>query len=253
MQRGIQFEDQARHGFEERHDTLLLPLCAESSEHPVLRASFDGLSDDGEPVELKVPHETTYQKVIQDGIESEPYRLSWVQVQAQLYVAGSTEGWLVFHQRPRSPRSSGSRGMTPSSSEALVPACLAFWEAIETAKAPPADPKRDLYVPIDEKAHAKWAGAAGAVPRAGRQTPRSGGQVSKQLKAQMAQAEDVFTALMGDYLLADNEGIRVTRYLQNGTRRLLGPAEGDRAQPGRAHARPVQTPSSERVKVTLQG
>ena len=252
VQRGIQFEDQARRGFEERHDTLLLPLCAESSEHPVLRASFDGLSDDGEPVELKVPHETTYRKVIQDGVESEPYRLSWVQVQAQLYVAGSTEGWLVFHQTPEVSTEFRITRDDAFINEVLVPACLAFWDAIETAKAPPTDPKRDLYVPIDEKTQTKWAGAAGEYRELAAKR-RDLEQVLKDLKGKMAAAEDVFTALMGDYLLAETKGIRVTRYMQNGTvdysALLKEMAPGvDESTLNRFRRQP-----SERVKVTLQG
>ena len=63
VQRGNALEDAARRAFEERHDTLLLPLCGESEEHPVLRASFDGIADDGAPVELKVPAERTFAEV----------------------------------------------------------------------------------------------------------------------------------------------------------------------------------------------
>ena len=92
VQRGIQFEDQARRGFEERHGTILLPLCAESSEHPVLRASFDGLSDDDEPVELKVPSDRTYQTVAAQGEQARAYRLYWVQVQFQILVTDALRG-----------------------------------------------------------------------------------------------------------------------------------------------------------------
>ena len=63
VQRGNALEDDARRAFEERHDTMLLPLCGESEEHPVLRASFDGIADDGSPVELKVPAERTFAEV----------------------------------------------------------------------------------------------------------------------------------------------------------------------------------------------
>ena len=96
VQRGIAFEDVARQGFEERHDTLLLPLCAESTKHPVLRASLDGLSDDGLPVELKVPTEKTYQFVKTEGEEATAFRIAWVQLQHQLYVTDAGHGWLVF-------------------------------------------------------------------------------------------------------------------------------------------------------------
>jgi len=34
VQRGVALEDQARQSFEDRHSTLLLPLCVQSDEHP---------------------------------------------------------------------------------------------------------------------------------------------------------------------------------------------------------------------------
>jgi putative phage-type endonuclease len=55
VRRGLEEED-IRRVYEDRHGVLLLPLCAESDAHPVVRASFDGLTDEGEPVEIKSAH-----------------------------------------------------------------------------------------------------------------------------------------------------------------------------------------------------
>jgi hypothetical protein len=73
-------EDHVRQGFEERHDTPLLPLCVESTQEPVLRASLDGLSDDGEPVELKVPTTKTYQLLVEQREQATAYQLAWVEL-----------------------------------------------------------------------------------------------------------------------------------------------------------------------------
>jgi putative phage-type endonuclease len=67
VQRGLALEDAARRAFEARHDTLLLPVCGESTEEPVLRASFDGIADDGAPVELKAPCPKRYAEVASQG------------------------------------------------------------------------------------------------------------------------------------------------------------------------------------------
>jgi len=137
VQRGIAFEDQARHAFEDRHNTLLLPVCAESTEHPVLRCSLDGLNDDGEPVELKVPTEKTYRLVAKDREQSIAYQLAWVQVQHQLYVTNAVRGWLVFD-----PCCNGLPALDfvieryDSFLEAeLVPGCLQFWALLHTPAA----------------------------------------------------------------------------------------------------------------------
>ena len=55
---GIEDEAKALQHFEEQHAVLLLPLCGESERYPLLRASFDGLSESNEPVEIKCPHES---------------------------------------------------------------------------------------------------------------------------------------------------------------------------------------------------
>jgi len=70
VQRGIRLEATARRSFEDRHNTIVLPLCAESEDHPFLRASFDGLNDDGIPVELKVPMEVNFRDAQQNGTKS---------------------------------------------------------------------------------------------------------------------------------------------------------------------------------------
>ena len=101
VRRGNALEDAARRAFEERHGTLLLPLCGESDEHPVLRASFDGIADDGSPVELKVPAERTFAEVAKRETEAPAFRLYWPQVQHQLYVAGCRAGLAGVLRRAR--------------------------------------------------------------------------------------------------------------------------------------------------------
>ena len=150
MQRGVQFEDQVRRGFEERHGTILLPLCAESSEHPVLRASLDGLSDDGEPVELKVPTDKTYQRRGERGrtarwpISSPGFSSSISSTSPRR----SRAGWSSI------PVGAGAAALEFTIErdddflrDELIPACLKFWEHIQKQKPPQPDSSRDLYCP----------------------------------------------------------------------------------------------------------
>ena len=145
VQRGNALEDEARRAFEERHGTMLLPLCGESEEHPVLRASFDGIADDGSPVELKVPAERTFAEVSAKTTESNAYQLYWPQVQHQLYVAGAGQGWLVFYGGPRQTLEFPIERDEAFLGQELVPAALAFWEAIAKRKEPPRDPAPVSY------------------------------------------------------------------------------------------------------------
>jgi len=133
VQRGIAFEDHVRRGFEQRHDTILLPLCAESTEQPVLRCSLDGLSDDGEPVELKVPTPKTYQQLVAQREQAIAYKLAWVQLQHQLYVTEAEQGWLVFDPwlADLSPLEFLVERNDRFIETELIPAALRFWKAID--------------------------------------------------------------------------------------------------------------------------
>jgi putative phage-type endonuclease len=253
VQRGIALEDQVRRAFEDRHSTLLLPLCAESTEHPVLRCSLDGLNDDGEPVELKVPTERTYRRLTQEREQATAYQLAWAQLQFQIFVTEAPRGWLVFD-----PCLSGSPPLEfaiardePFLTTALIPACLAFHKCIIDGQAPEYDRERDLYVPVDD-ALTEWAQAA----RSNRKLKEDRGHLERQLKTikeKLGQAEAVFVGLMGEALVAETAGVRVTRYRQDGNvdyTALLKAVAPDLDDATRDRYR---RPATQRIKVTLQG
>jgi len=214
VQRGVAREDWARKAFEERHGTMLLPLCGKSEEHPVLRASFDGIADDGSPVELKVPAERTFAEVAAKKTEAPAFRLYWPQVQHQLFVADVEHGWLMFyggHKRLLEfPVERDEDFLTGE----LVPACLQFWEAIAKRKEPPRDPARDLYVPVGEELD-HWSVLAGEYRDLLREKARLDALL-KESKEDLGRVEVALIAMMGGFLAAEAAGLKVTRFLQHG-------------------------------------
>ncbi|NEX19853.1 endonuclease [Thiorhodococcus mannitoliphagus] len=252
VQRGIQCEDNARRGFEERHQTWLLPVCAESETHRLLRCSFDGLTETGEPVELKVPGQKTWDEVAQHGQASLAYRLYWVQVQFQCYVAEAARGWLVFDPvKPKvNPLEFEILREADFIEQELVPACLRFAEMMASGQAPTPDPARDHFVPQGEQ-QIEWQRHAHAYRTAEAEVRRLETTL-KAVKGQLSEAQSSLVALMGEYLLAEQDGVQVLRYRQRGSVDYpdllaeiapdLDPAVLD------AHRRPSTT----RVKVTLK-
>jgi putative phage-type endonuclease len=214
VRRGNALEDAARRAFEERHNTLLLPLCGESEEHPVLRASFDGIADDGAPVELKVPAASTFAEVEARQTEAPTFRLYWPQVQHQLYVADAGQGWLAFYGGPQRLLEFPVERDEAFLSEELVPACLQFWEAIAKRKEPPRDPTRDLYVPVG-KALDAWSMLAGEYRDLLREKTRLDALVKANQDA-LDRLETGLLAQMGEFLAAEAAGLKVTRFLQSG-------------------------------------
>jgi len=214
VQRGVAREDWARKAFEERHGTMLLPLCGESDEHPVLRASFDGIADDGSPVELKVPAERTFAEVAAKKTSAPAFQLYWPQIQHQLFVANAERGWLMFYGGPERllefPVERDEAFLTGE----LVPVCLQFWEAIAKRKEPPRDPARDLYVPVGEELD-HWSVLAGEYRDLLREKARLD-ELLKESKEDLGRVEVALIAMMGGFLAAEAAGLKVTRFLQNG-------------------------------------
>lgn len=217
VQRGLQYEDTARQGFETRHQTWLLPVCAESARHPELRCSFDGLTDSGEPVELKVPAVKTWETLQREGEASLAFQLYWIQVQFQLFIAEADRGWLVFD-----PVQTGRVALEfviardeAFIAQELVPACLAFAEAVRTRQEPTPDPARDTYVP-DGEARGRWAQLA-AEYQAAEQRAGALDAALKEARSALNAAQEGLVALMGDYLLAEHAGLRLRRYQQRGS------------------------------------
>jgi putative phage-type endonuclease len=214
VQRGVAQEDSARQAFEARHGTLLLPLCAESDAHPVLRASFDGIADDGAPVELKVPAARTFAEVAAQQTAAPAFQLYWPQVQHQLFVADAERGWLVFYGGTDRLLEFPVTRDAAFLDQELVPRCLAFWEAIAKRQEPPRDPARDLYVP-DGEALDHWAILAGDYRDQRREKARLEALL-KESKEELDRLEAALIAMMGDFLTAEAAGLKVTRFLKNG-------------------------------------
>lgn len=130
--RGIRLEPQARRAFENAHNDFLLPLCAEADHNAIFRASFDGINDAGEPVELKCPCQSVFEDVQAHREQSEAYQLYWVQVQHQILVANSTRGWLVFYFEDQLIEFEIQRDAAFLTE--LQETALQFWELVQTKK-----------------------------------------------------------------------------------------------------------------------
>jgi len=213
VQRGITFEDAARRQFEERHETLLLPVCGESEEYPVIRASFDGLTDEGCPVELKCPAEKNFSEIAQKGTEADAFRLYLPQLQHQIYVAEADKGWLAFYSNGRLKEFEVGRDQVLI--DQIVEASLRFWEMVEKDKEPEMDPERDLFIPQGKLA-GEWTWRA-AQYRDLAETIETYRQRLKELEIIAGGLEQWFIDQLGDYAQGEYAGVKVRKWLQRGS------------------------------------
>jgi len=250
VRHGIDNEAAARRAFEEKYDDLLLPACVESLQYPLMRASLDGLRDNGEPVELKSPGAAVWHEVCVKQTNSKAYALYYLQVQHQLLVTGAPQGWLVFHFEGQ------MQAFPIRRDEALIQEILAeaerFWQQVTKRKEPDKDPHRDLYIPQGTEEVNRWIAAAQEYRRY-----EVRGQSLKQQLAELQQQQkrhlETLKSLMGEYFHADYCGLMVTRYQASGRvdyKRLLADKVGA-IKP--EEMEPYREKSSERCRVTLTG
>jgi putative phage-type endonuclease len=213
VQRGIREEPLARRRYEERHGELLLPVCAESRELPILRASFDGVTNEGRPIEIKAPAEKGFVDALKMGTQSCLYLRYYAQVQTQIFVAEADGGVLSltfgddFLDLPI-PRDDAVIAD-------IIEKSKAFWHAVETGAEPPLNPERDIYQPkgVEER---QWFNLAEEYRRFEMKRQALSSEL-KSLEGPIAKVEERLLDLMGDFLVADAGGLRVSRFLQQGS------------------------------------
>jgi putative phage-type endonuclease len=212
IQAGIRQEPLALQRFEEKHDVLLLPVCGESERFPLMRASFDGLSEQNEPVEVKCPHETTFLDVVLNREWSEAYKLYWHQVQQQLLVSEAERGFLFFYHDGQDVEFEIRRDENFINS--LIQTAMTFWANVKNRKEPNKDPERDLYIPKGASEMA-WQKLAANYRQNQQLLEDIKGQI-EVIQFQQAHYEKALVEMMGDYLAAEHSGVRVNRYLAQG-------------------------------------
>ena len=214
--RGIEQEDDARNQMEQAlNDAPLLPVCAEWEQNSVLRASFDGLTKDGYPVELKCPCEKVYNDVKTLKDKSEGYCRAFYQVQFQLLVADAAMGWLCFY-RQGLPLLPVCIRRDDDLIKQLQQEAINFWNQVEEGDEPDKDPNLDVYVPTDEQERTQWQQLAMAYRQRQKRLDKlkdeldAGKSHQKQLQQQLQQ-------LMGDFKAGEFDGLRVCQSLCRGT------------------------------------
>jgi len=255
---GKRCEPAVRAWFEAKHDTMLFPACGEG-DHPFIRASFDGLSDDGIPVELKAPSDAVFDEVVALREDADAYRLYACQVQAQIFVSGQDHGYLVFG---RVVEQDDGNLVVEEAVEFridrddafiadMIQKAEAFMDAVKNGKEPAKDPARDTYAPASEEDKKEWEAAASEYKEAE--------EAIKALKAQidaLTQKQDNaktrMVKQMGQFAQADAAGILITRYIAKGQVNYPALLAHHEVSVTDDDLDTFRGASSERVKVTVQ-
>ncbi len=208
---------EAYHAARAHFKESLTPYCLQMKKYPMMRASLDGIRDNGEPTELKVPSDRTFQDVVNRGRKSKAYRLYYPQVQHQIMVCGASRGWLLFYQP--------GRYATPVCFEihrddaflkGHAERCAQFYNHLINGVPPEKDTDKDVYYPTESDEAEAWFLHAPAAYRLEKQR--------QALKRQLETVEEALsphkTALavcMGDFKTGEYGGLRLTRSVKKGS------------------------------------
>jgi len=209
VKKGVKLEPLALQAFEDQYGQLGLPICAESSEHPFIRASFDGLLADGSPVEIKNLSEDNHLQVLNKREHSKAFQLYRWQIMHQLIVCGAQRGYLWCWSPKHTPIC-----LVVDRDELLVKRIIAkekaFWDLVISGDSPEPDPKRDV-IPQSKLDMNAWRLAAAQR----REKELEMAELKKRLAAVQREAKELdaeFLVMMGEFKRADALGIRVTAY-----------------------------------------
>lgn len=213
---GKETEAIARSLFEFEFGEVLFPTCAEYDENPIFRASFDGLTSDGSPVEFKCPGSSVLEEVKNLGFESEAAKHYSVQVQHQLLVSGSPKGWLVFFDGGTQKLLTFEIVRNDALIQDIVLRGEEFWNLnIKKGKEPAKDPVRDIYIPKKDEDVSKWCRLASDFNYANNRVLELQTEIDDLNKIRDKCKEEL-SGMMGDYRLADFAGVALTKRLTKG-------------------------------------
>ncbi|MGH0003596.1 YqaJ viral recombinase family protein [Pseudovibrio ascidiaceicola] len=215
VRKGKENEGKARCLWEQKHNEIAIPLCVESEEMPLIKASLDGLTLKGCPLEIKCPSEAVWKAVLAEGVQSEAYQLYVCQVHQQIYVTGAPFGILVFYFEGQIKEfivERDERFIFELKAEANK-----FWNEVVENIEPSQDPQRDKYLPRGDDA-SSWIFAATQYRNHQLQIDAALAEIER-LKKLQAPHVDTFKRLLGEYRSGEYAGILFTQFTVKGAPR----------------------------------
>ncbi|WP_347990264.1 lambda-exonuclease family protein [Methylomonas sp. AM2-LC] len=268
VRRGIRLEPKARSNFEDRQNTLLLPVCAQSDQYPFMRASFDGIDDNGIPVEIKAPSVVNFRDaenifgeeyyltpddyfdVIQNRNRSKLYQRYYPQIQQQIFIAGSNMGWLFLYLNDNEyidipvPRDDALINE-------LILESQRFYNCLINNSPPERDLQRDIFIPEEGNEQEKWKQFALRYHQSERLIVNLKAQIA-DLEKEQAQVEEGLIELMGDFMHAECAGLKISRYLRLGRVDYKGVLHEFAPSVSPEDLNRYRTPSTEHTRVTVK-
>lgn len=244
---GVLHEDDCRGAWEKKHGDFAIPMCAEYDGDPIFRASFDGVTSDGIPVECKCPSDKLFREVVTEREKSEVYSRYWPQVQHQMLVAEAPYAWLcVWHEGEycefRIER-------CEDYIRTLLKKGRDFWtKHIEGNTPPEAVPDIDVFEPKADELE-RWCHLARAFAK-DQETLDRLTEEAKAVRTRQKERQQAFRDILQGFRTGEAAGIRVTVGFKTGSidiDRLL-----EHCGMTREEAEPFRRAPTEQIRVTIR-
>lgn len=221
VQYGIEHEAIARQLFEAKHCEVVIPACAEFSADPIFRASFDGLTANMEPIEIKCPSKKTLEEVRALKERSTAFQLYYVQVQHQMLVAEAQNAWLVFFDGDTSSLEEFHLQRDEQLIQEIQTKGRQFWDLyLSHDQEPPKDPERDVFVPKGQEVITQWCQRAGDYQQAAQQAVQLQRQLD-EIKNTCTRCKQELIQMMGEFRYADFAGVSISKRVTKGSLDLV--------------------------------
>ncbi len=154
MQRGNDLEPTVRKMFEKKMGKKFPANAGMHDEYDFIRASFDGLSEDNEVLEIKCPNKVDHEKAVKGKVPSK----YWAQVQTQLLISGAKTAHYVSWDG-KSKSLDGCVVVLPDREYQLklVDCAIDFWKRVENSILPEVSQKDAKKVIDRQKFHLEQA------------------------------------------------------------------------------------------------
>lgn len=223
VRRGRMFEHMLRERIASDRRIGLFPVCATHDTHRRIRASLDAIDPQRRPWEMKIPSPGNWQRVLKDGLSSEPAQRCLLQLQHQMLVTGSAEGFLVFGDLDDDWSSPAIReyrifviAADPDIHAEIVRKAEVFLHAVDNGVEPQRDPMRDLFAPRSASDVQDWQqSAARLIPLLDRKAALR--KSLKEVEDAIETASDPILRILGPNKTGQFSGIRAVQVERQGT------------------------------------
>jgi len=223
VRRGKDFEHLLREHVVEERQIGIFPACVEHDTLSFLRASLDGIDRHRKPWEFKIPSPGNFEEVRKHRLNSEPAQRYFYQVQQQLLVTGSHEGFLVFGRLEESDV--GMRVVETillivtadaAVQQEIVARSQEFLRKVRDGIEPAKDPDRDVFAPQTQEDAHRWATASQAIlPLLSRKAELKA--MLDEVEAAIKSAADPVIDVLGQNKFGEFAGLRAMRVDRKGS------------------------------------